>query len=94
MNHNLKMFLSSGRLLPRFIKKFNKPDLDKEYLDYINLNDIWANDFKLSLPICGGYADTLYQQSTSTSAGWISQLTGKWGLNNGKTDKDYGNRYD
>ncbi len=169
MNHNLKMFLSSGKFLPQLIKKFNKPDLDKEYLDYINSSNIWANDFKSSLPICavythihsfldeceikngnavdsdgkirkvlflgydgmradtaqkilemknaynknlpsftnnfgginevakqggiylaycGGYTDTLYQQSTSTSAGWTSQFTGKWGLNNGIKEND------
>lgn len=164
MNYNLKMFLSSGKALPQFIKKFNKPNLDKEYLDYINSSDIWTNDFKTSLPICtvythvhsfldeceikngkavdkdgktrkvlflgydgmradtaqkilemknaldnrlescsntfgginevakaggiylaycGGYTDTLYQQSTDTSAGWNAQFTGKWGINSG-----------
>lgn len=169
MNYNLKMFLSSGKILPQIIKKFNKPNLDEEYLDYINSSDIWTNDFKSSLPICavythvhsfldeceikdgkavdkdgktrkvlflgydgmradtaqkilemknafnpslanasntfggineiekrggiylaycGGYTDTLYQQSTSTSAGWTSQFTGKWGLNNGIKEND------
>lgn len=175
MNHNLKMFLSSGKLLPQIIKKFNKPNLDKEYLEYINSSDIWANDFKTSLPICavythvcsfldeceikdgkaidkdgkirkvlflgydgmradtaqkilemknafdpsaesftntygglneiakkggiylaycGGYTDTLYQQSTSTSAGWTSQFTGTWGLNNGIKDNEDSKKLD
>lgn len=169
MNHSLKMFLSSGRFLPQLIKKFNKPNLDKEYLDYINSATVWKNDFKSSLPICavythihsfldkceinggnavdsdgkirkvlflgydgmradaaqkmlemknaynkdlpsftnefggisevakkggiylaycGGYTDTLYQQSSDTAAGWTAQFTGKWGLNNGVKEND------
>lgn len=55
MNHSLKMFLSSGRFLPQLIKKFNKPNLDKEYLDYINSATVWKNNFKSSLPICAVY---------------------------------------
>lgn len=169
MNHSIKMFLSSGRFLPQLIKKFNKPNLDKEYLDYINSGTVWKNDFESSLPICavythihsfldkceindgnavdsdgkirkvlflgydgmradtaqkmlemknaynkdlpsftnefggisevaklggiylaycGGYTDTLYQQSSDTAAGWTAQFTGKWGLNNGVKEND------
>lgn len=37
----------------------------------------------LYLAYCGGETATSTQQSTSTSAGWIAQLTGTWGTENG-----------
>lgn len=48
-----------------------------------------AQNGGLYLAYCGGEAKTFNQQSTSTSAGWISQFTGVWGYKNGvRTNED------
>lgn len=170
MNYFIKIFLSSGKPLAQYLKKFNKDNGDGEYLKYITSSALWKNDFKSSvactavyhhvhdfldaceirdgkayapdgklrkvlflgydglradaalkivkseniydktlshipitrsgisqiaasgglyLSFCGGFADKPNRQSTSTSAGWTSQFTGVWGIDNGIKENNH-----
>ncbi len=52
MNNKIKMFLSSGKTIPRLVKRFLKRvDNTESYLDTVLKNDIWSNSFEQSIPI-------------------------------------------
>ena len=67
MNNKIKMFLSSGKTIPRLVKRFLKRvDNTESYLDTVLKNDIWSNSFEQSIPIYQIYHQFLKKQVIMT----------------------------
>lgn len=58
----------------------------KSAMPYGALGKLLSDGGRLYLSYCGGEKGAATQQHTSTAPGWVTVLTGKWGVETGVTD--------
>ena len=51
MKNSTKLFLSSGKRIPKAAKKLLEQKMDEDYLGSVLKHDIWTNSFETSVPV-------------------------------------------